>query len=140
MLKTNLFCALLLMLSVPCAAGTTSVTCLKAPDDRGPQAQWDIMWDDNQRDVISVDGNRIPREESDGHAKVKRVYTLTSFGTALISWDTTTIRTDGSEFSRDIYTVDRISGTFEHWVSFSPNKPNILSRGTCRKKSEGNKF
>lgn len=129
MLKALYVCGFVLVLSVPCAAEVTSVTCLGVDVRDGGKDQYEIEWDDSQRDRITVNGARVPRTSPD------RDITLEDLGNALISW-CVTFRANGNRICN---AVDRTSGSFERtWEGTEGRR--VIQRGTCRKSSEATKF
>lgn len=129
MLKILCVVAFFLVLSVPCAAETTRITCLGVDVDSGEKTEWEIAWHDSHREVIYVDGAPIPRTMGE------QEYTLENFGNALISWCYQ--RPSGS--GKVCSTIDRTSGSYERTFE-RLDKRRVIARGSCRKSSEGNKF
>lgn len=127
MLKTFMVCAFVLVLSVPCAAETIKLTCLmELIGGNGRKTESAIEWDDSQRDVIFVNGTRIPRT-------IAGVETTLRLGDALVTWCAS------ERGYTSCYEINRTSGSFEE-IEFEAGKRNVAQRGTCRKRSEGNKF
>ncbi len=128
--ENSLCLCIFLVLSVPCAAETIKLTCLQELiGGNGRKTESAIEWDDSQRDVIFVNGTRIPRT-------IAGAETTLRLGDALVTW---CVRDLDDVGYMSCYEIDRTSGILEE-IEFEARKRNVISRGTCRKRSEGKKF
>ena len=116
-------------------AAPKSVTCIINYDSslENAKEEWTLVWDDDNRSNIYVNGRRIPSDIDE-----RSEYALEQFGNSIIRWCLK--QKDGKIPLKSCTTVDRTTGDIQSVFTNRSGYSQIDGRGTCRPTTVTNKF